>query len=169
MFSFFKKKAKFSVRVREYEIPCYIAGMETITQKQSFRKDIAKFQKIFYEKRTKLKDRSSPRGTMVIYGNPDDTGTFSYYIGDWVDNMNQDSSFVLKTLEPGPYAHITVDFSVPNDLAISIAKAKNYFYKTWLPNSEYELIGLVESIELYDRRSEIQLSSIDLVFPLKYK
>ena len=68
---------------------------------------------------------------------------------------------------PGDYAEIHVKFKVPNDLALSVARAKQYFMETWLPESGYQLRDNVESIELYDRRSNIRLPSIELIFPLQ--
>ncbi len=162
----FKKKPGFAVQVKTFESPRYLAGMQTTTSKKTFKKEISIFQSVFNEKRQRLVERTAPRGTVIINGIVDADGRFSYFIGDMVDIPEQDPCFKIVTLEPGQYAHITIDFKVPNDLALSVAKAKNYFFNTWLPESGYTIKGDVESMELYDRRSSIKLPSIDLIFPL---
>lgn len=169
MFSFFKKKPPITVRVKEAEALRYVAGLQTLTSKSTFKKEISALQGAFYEKRDRLLQRSAPSGTMVISCKPDEKGRFSYFVGDLVDTDQQESCFTVVTLEPGDYAYITVDFKVQNDLILSVAKAKLHFFEKWLPNSGYELRDDMESIELYDRRSKIKLPSIELIFPLRKK
>lgn len=110
-----------------------------------------------------------PDGTMVISTTPDETGNFSYFLGAWVDIEEQEPPFIVKKLQPGLYAHIQVDFSVPENLTLNVAKAKHYFFENWLPDSGYKVVDGIDSIELYDRRSQIGLPSIDLIFPLEKK
>ncbi len=166
MFSLFKKKKELSVRVRTFDAARYLAGMQIITDRHGYKRDVSQLQQEFYSKREALCERTAPRATMVLFGNEDSDGRFSYFIGDLVDSQAQEESFTVVELAPGDYAHITVGFKVPNDLALSVAKRKQQFYSQWLPESGYRVPDAVESIELYDRRSEIDLPSIDLVFPL---
>lgn len=166
MFSLFKKK-RIAVEVVPYEEPRFVAGVRTVTEKKTYKPDVQKLQKRFYGLREKLKDRSNPSGTLVVFHNPDPQGRFSYFVGDLVDAPAQEEDFTVVTLEPGEYAEIHVPFKVPNDLALSVARAKCYFMETWLPASGYGLKDNVESMELYDGRSSIGLPSIELIFPLQ--
>ena len=74
-----------------------------------------------------------------------------------------------KELPVGAYAQINVDFKDPSGLTLAVAKAKNYFFNKWLPDSGYEVLPGIESYELYDRRSRIKLASMLLIFPLRKK
>lgn len=166
MFSFLKKKPVI-VTVETYEASRYAAGLRTVTDRRGYKKDVQKLQKQFYEVRKTLRDRSNPSGTVVMFGNPDEEGRFSYFVGDLVDGPGQPEAASVVELAPGDYAEIHVKFKVPNDLALSVARAKHYFMETWLPASGYLLADGVESIEFYDQRSSIGLPSIELMFPLE--
>ena len=166
MFSLFKKKW-IAVEVVSYEESRFAAGLQTMTEKKTYKSDVQKLQQRFYGLREKLAGRSNPSGTLVVFRNPDAQGRFSYFVGDLVDGADQDGAFTVVGLEPGPYAEIHVKFKTPNDLALSAARARCYFMETWLPASGYRLRGDVESMELYDQRSGIRLPSIELIFPLE--
>ena len=59
MFSFFKKKKDpFTVRIKEYEQPRFVAGMQTPTAKRSYRKDVSALQTSFNGKRDQLQNRT---------------------------------------------------------------------------------------------------------------
>ena len=90
-------------------------------------------------------------------------------MGDLVDTAQQADCFVVRELPAGKYAHISIDFKVPTDLPLKMAKAKKYFFHTWLPSSGYKMLDGIESCELYDRRSKIALPSMELIFPLQSK
>ena len=105
---------------------------------------------------------------MVISTTPDETGNFSYFLGAWVDIEEQEPPFIVKKL-PGLYAHIQVDFSVPENLTLNVAKAKHYFLKNGFPDSGYKVVDGIDSIELYDRRSQIRLPFHRPHFPLEKK
>ena len=166
MFSFLKKKQTI-VAVETYKDSRYAAGLWIVTARRGYKKDVQELQKQFYEMRKTLRDRSDPSGTLVRFGNPDEKGCFSYFIGDLVDRPDQPEAASVVELAPGDYAEIHVKFKVPNDLALSVARAKHYFMETWLPASGYLLADGVESIEFYDQRSSIGLPSIELMFPLE--
>ncbi len=166
MFSLFKKK-RIAVEVVSYEESRFAAGLQTMTEKKTYKSDVQKLQQRFYGLREKLGGRSNPSGTLVVFRNPDAQGRFSYFVGDLVDGADQDGAFTVVGLEPGAYAEIHVKFKTPNDLALSAARARCYFMETWLPASGYRLRGDVESMELYDQRSGIRLPSIELIFPLE--
>ena len=90
MFSFFKKKKDpFTVRIKEYEQPRFVAGMQTPTAKRSYRKDVSALQTSFNGKRDQLQNRTNPSGTMVIFSLPDSAGGFTYFVGDLVDTAQQ--------------------------------------------------------------------------------
>ncbi len=167
MFSFFKKKPKFSVRVRSYEQPRYIAGMQTSTSKKTYRKDVTALQGSFNDKRENLQNRTNPSGTMVVFSPTQPDGTFTYFVGDLVDSTQQNDCFTILELPAGDYASIQINFKVANELSLAIAKAKKYFLLTWLPSSGYRVREGFESCELYDRRSKIALPSMELIFPLE--
>lgn len=170
MFSFFKKKKDpFTVRIKEYEQPRFVAGMQTPTAKRSYRKDVSALQTSFNGKRDQLQNRTNPSGTMVIFSLPDSAGSFTYFVGDLVDTAQQADCFVVRELPAGKYAHISIDFKVPTDLPLKMAKAKKYFFHTWLPSSGYKMLDGIESCELYDRRSKIALPSMELIFLLQSK
>ena len=166
MFSFLKKK-QITVAVETYEASRFVAGLRTVTGKRSYKADVRNLQKQFYQVRESLAARSDPSGTLVIFHNPDENGCFQYFVGDLVDKAGQPEDVTVVELAPGDYAEIHVKFKVPNDLALSVAKAKCYFMETWLPGSGYRLKGNIESMELYDCRSNIRLPSIELIFPLE--
>lgn len=129
MFSFFKKKKDpFTVRIKEYEQPRFVAGMQTPTAKRSYRKDVSALQTSFNGKRDQLQNRTNPSGTMVIFSLPDSAGSFTYFVGDLVDTAQQADCFVVRELPAGKYAHISIDFKVPTDLPLKMAKAKKYFF-----------------------------------------
>lgn len=129
MFSFFKKKQPFSVRIKEYDSVRLIAGMEITTCRKSMKKDVSQLQKKVQQHQSELRELSNPSGTMVISTTPDETGNFSYFLGAWVDIEEQEPPFIVKKLQPGLYAHIQVDFSVPENLTLNVAKAKHYFFE----------------------------------------
>lgn len=166
MFSFFRKK-EIAVEIVSYEAGRFAAGLQTVTEKKTYKSDVQKLQKRFYGLRDKLSGRSDPSGTLVVFRNPDAQGRFSYFVGDLVDAPAQAGEFTVVGLDPGEYAEIHVKFKNPSDLALSAAKARCYFMETWLPASGYRLRGDVESMELYDQRSSIRLPSIELIFPLE--
>ena len=143
--------------------------MQTPTTKRSYRKDVSALQTSFNGKRDQLQNRTNPSGTMVIFSLPDSAGSFTYFVGDLVDTAQQADCFVVRELPAGKYAHISIDFKVPTDLPLKMAKAKKYFFHTWLPNSGYKMLDGIESCELYDRRSKIALPSMELIFPLQSK
>lgn len=105
MFSFFKKKQPFSVRIKEYGSVRLIAGMEITTCRKSMKKDVSQLQKKVQQHQSELRELSNPSGTMVISTTPDETGNFSYFLGAWVDIEEQEppwstlfnqNKFILK-------------------------------------------------------------------------
>lgn len=166
MFSFLKKKP-IVVAVETYEEARYAAGLRTVTTRRSYKDDVRKLQKQFYEVRKTLVNRSNPSGTLVLFHNPDEKGCFRYFIGELVDTASQPEGVIVETLEPGAYGEIHVKFKTPADLSMAVAKVKTYFMQTWLPGSGYQVKDNVESMELYDHRSNIRLPSIELMFPLQ--
>lgn len=166
MFPFFKKKP-IAVAVEAYEESRFAAGLEAATAKKTYKNDVRALQKKFYEARKDLRRRSDPSGTLVVFGQEDGDGRFRYFVGDLVDTADQPEGVTVKELPPGEYAEIHVKFSTPSGLAMSVARAKQFFMDKWLPGSGRRLRGGVESMELYDQRSNIQLPSIELMFPLE--
>lgn len=77
VFLFQKKKDPFTVRIKEYEQPRFVAGMQTPTTKRSYRKDVSALQTSFNGKRDQLQNRTNPSGTMVIFSLPDSAGSFT--------------------------------------------------------------------------------------------
>lgn len=169
MFSFFRKKSPFTVVVKEFDHSRFAAGMEVTTDKHDYRKDVTALQQTFQSKRSLLKEPSNPSGTLVATSLPDKQGHFSYFVGDLVDSSEQEEELLVKELPVGAYAQINVDFKDPSGLTLAVAKAKNYFFNKWLPDSGYEVLPGIESYELYDRRSRIKLASMLLIFPLRKK
>ena len=169
MFSFFRKKSPFTVVVKEFDHSRFAAGMEVTTDKHDYRKDVTALQQTFQSKRSLLKEPSNPSGTLVATSLPDEQGHFSYFVGDLVDSSEQEEELLVKELPVGAYAQINVDFKDPSGLTLAVAKAKNYFFNKWLPDSGYEVLPGIESYELYDRRSRIKLASMLLIFPLRHK
>ena len=166
MFPFFKKKP-IEVNVENYEISRWAAGLQTVSTKRGYVKDIKEVQQRFYKKRDTLLRRSNPSGTLVVFHRTDEKGCFRYFVGDWVDTALQPEDTALLELKPGPYAEIHVKFGSDNGLSLNVAKAKQFFFETWLPSSGYRVKGDIESMELYDQRSNIRLPSIELMFPLE--
>ena len=66
MFSFFKKKQPFSVRIKEYGSVRLIAGMEITTCRKSMKKDVSQLQKKVQQHQSELKELSNPSGTMAV-------------------------------------------------------------------------------------------------------
>ena len=62
MFSFFSKKPKFTVRVKEYTTPLLIGGLWTEVHKKTLKKEIGSLQTRFQELRPNLKQLSDPKG-----------------------------------------------------------------------------------------------------------
>lgn len=166
MFSFFSKKPKFTVRVKEYTTPLLIGGLWTEVHKKTLKKEIGSLQTHFQELRPNLKQLSDPKGTLVISRPAEPDGSFAYFIGELTDTAEQDSSFAVESLACGPYAHISVSFQDPTELTLAVARAKQFFFEKWLPTSGYSVQPDIESVELYDRRSNIALASMELIFPL---
>mgnify|MGYP000043130045 CR=1 FL=1 len=105
---------------------------------------------------------------MVISTTPDETGNFSYFLGAWVDIEEQEPPFIVKKLQPGLYAHIQVDFSVPENLTLNVAKAKHYFFSKngFRTPATGWLTALIPS-SCTTAAVQIGLPSIDLIFPWK--
>lgn len=55
MFSFFKKKQPFSVRIKEYDNVRLIAGMEITTCRKSMKKDVSQLQKKVQQHQSELR------------------------------------------------------------------------------------------------------------------
>ena len=100
MFSLFQKK-RTTVDTASYEESRFVAGVQMVTEKKTYKADVQKLQKRFYGLRDKLENRSNPSGTMVIFHNPDQQGRFSYFVGDLVDSPGQGEEFTVLELEPG--------------------------------------------------------------------
>ena len=96
MFSFFKKKQPFSVRIKEYGSVRLIAGMEITTCRKSMKKDVSQLQKKVQQHQSELRELSNPSGTMVISTTPDETGNFSYFLGAWVDIEEQEPPRIIS-------------------------------------------------------------------------
>lgn len=166
MFPFFKKKP-ISVSLETYGESRFAAGLATTTEKKSYKNDVRQLQKQFYEVRKSLLRPSNPSGTLVVFHQEDSAGRFRYFVGDLVDTPDQPEGVTVTELPPGDYGEIHVKFSTPSGLAMSVTRAKQFFMEKWLPASGRRLRGGVESMELYDQRSNIQLPSIELMFPLE--
>ena len=96
MFSFFQKKPPFTVVVKEFDHSRFAAGMEVTTDKHDYRKDVTALQQKFQSKRSLLKEPSNPSGTLVATAVPDEQGRFSYFVGDLVDNSEQEEELLVK-------------------------------------------------------------------------
>lgn len=126
----------------------------------------SQLQKKAQQHQSELKVISNPSGTMVISTTPVKQAIFLTSLEPGFDIEEQEPPFIVKQLQPGLYAHIQVDFSVPENLTLNVAKAKHYFFEKWLPDSGYKVVDGIDSIELYDRRSQIGLPSIRPHFSL---
>ncbi len=166
MFSLFSKKPKFSVKIKDYSSELIACGLWTEVGRKTVQKDVASVQQRFQSLRPQIDSPSNPSGTIVISRPVNPNGSFSYFIGDLTDNAEQKSDFAVERLKCGKYAHITVDFKDSSQLTLAVAKAKRYFFTKWLPESDYIVCKEIESIELYDRRSNIAFASMELIFPL---
>ena len=166
MFSLFKKKPALSVRVKEFEVSRFVAGLKVVTNRHDLKQDVSALQKRFQNSRDKMEDPCNPSATLAVYSQPNERGSFSYFVGDLVETSAQPDLFSVVELPAGKYAHITIDFKDPSQLPFAVAKAKHYFFHKWLPTSGYRVKKEIESIEWYDRRSSIALASMELVFPL---
>lgn len=102
MFSFFSKKPKFTVRIKEYTTPLLIGGLWTEVHKKTLKKEIGSLQTRFQELRPNLKQLSDPKGTLVISRPAEPDGSFSYFIGELIDTAEQDSNFAVESLACGP-------------------------------------------------------------------
>ena len=103
MFSLFKKK-RIAVEVVSYGESRFAAGLQTMTEKKTYKSDVQKLQQRFYGLREKLAGRSNPSGTLVVFRNPDAQGRFSFFVADLVDGADQDGAFTVVALAPVAYA-----------------------------------------------------------------
>lgn len=166
MFSLFSKKPKISVKIKDYSAELIACGLWTEVRRKTLQKDVSSVQQKFQSLRPQINTPSNPSGTIVISRPVSSDGSFSYFIGDLTDTVEQNPDFAVERLTCGKYAHITVDFKDSSQLTLAVAKAKRYFFTKWLPESDYLVCKEVESIELYDRRSNISFASMELIFPL---
>lgn len=166
MFSLFKKKPAPSVRVKESQVSRFVTGLKVVTNRHDLKQDVSALQKRFQKNRDQIEDPCNPSATLAVYSQPNERGSFSYFVGDLVESADQPDLFSVVELPAGKYAYITIDFKDPSQLPFAVAKAKHYFFHKWLPTSGYRVKEDIESIEWYDRRSSIALASMELVFPL---
>lgn len=93
-----------------------------------------------------------------------DESEFSYFAGvEVTDFCDVPNKMLCKTITNSKYAVFT-----HKDPLTKLKDTYNFIYGVWLPQSGYELAEL-DTIELYDGRSDATASEFDIHIPLKYK
>ncbi len=158
----------------DLEQPIQIVGMGIDTNIKSIYRDVPALGKQFeqYKLSHEIPNKKMPWSfAAVSKGFDKDKGTFSYFIGDSVTNIEQIpaglTSFDIPCLK---YAVFPIRPKNRFGWSIAITSAKRYIYNTWLLKTEYEPAGVIDDFEYYDERSVRKNNpEIDLYVAIKQK
>jgi predicted transcriptional regulator YdeE len=161
-------------RIVNLEQLILIVGMGIDTNIKNIYRDVPALGKRFrqYKLSHEIPNKKIPWGfAAVSKGFDKDKGTFSYFIGDCVTNIErlpaELTSFEIPSLK---YAVFPIRPKNRFGWSIAIASAKRYIYNIWLPKSDYEPAGIVDDFEYHDERSVRKNNpEIDLYVAIKHK
>ena len=88
MFSLFKKKPTPSVRVKESQVSRFVTGLKVVTNRHDLKQDVSALQKRFQKNRDQIEDPCNPSATLAVYSQPNERGSFSYFVGDLVETKD---------------------------------------------------------------------------------
>ena len=161
-------------RIVDLESPIQIVGMGIDTNIKTIYRDVPALGKRFrqYKLTHEIPNKKTPWSfAAVSKGFEKDKGTFSYFIGDSVTNIENIpaglASFEIPCLK---YAVFPIRPKNRFGWSIAISSAKSYIYNDWLPKSEYEPAGVIDDFEYHDERSVRKKDpEIDLYVAIKQK
>ena len=139
----------FEPDIRMLEKPIRILGMTMDTDMSRIYRDVPILGKHFNE----------------------ETGAFSYTLGDVVTNVaHVPDGLTAFEIPAGRYAVFPVRPKNRFGWGLAIANVKRYAYEVWLPQSGYEAAGVIDDFEYHDDRSlRKHRPEIDLYVAIKKK
>ena len=161
-------------RIVNLEQPIQIIGMSIDTDIKNIYRDVPTLGKQFrkYKQTHEIPNKKQPWGfAAVSKGFDKEKGTFLYFIGDSVTNIEKIPAGLIPFEIPAiRYAVFPIRPKNRLGWSIAITSAKRYIYNIWLPNSIYEPAGVIDDFEYHDERS-VQKNNpeIDLYIAIKEK
>jgi predicted transcriptional regulator YdeE len=147
-----------------------IIGMGVDTNLKTVYRDIPALGQRFAKRKSQISNKKLPWGFAAVSKDFNEVaGTFTYFMGDRVTTSEQ----VPDGLEPfeipvGKYAVFPIRPKNRFGWPIAIASAKKYIYTSWLPNSNYVHMGIIDDFEYHDERS-IRKSNPEIDFYVAIK
>lgn len=163
-----------SPRIVELEQPMLIVGMGIDTSVKKITRDVSALGKRFrkYKRSNEIAHKKVPWSFAAVSKDFDkENGTFSYFIGDCVTRIDNVPAG-LRAFEIPSQMYAVFPIRPKNRLgwSIAISSAKRYIYSIWLPESKYELAGVIDDFEYHDERSvRKNKPEIDLYVAIKQK
>ena len=144
-------------RIVELDQPITILGMSTETDTKRVYRAVSLLGKRFerYKRENEIPNRVQPWAFAAVSKDFDEnTGSFTYIMGDVVDNLDTiPAGLVAFEIPAGTYAVFPVRPKNKFGWGLAIGNVKRYAYTVWLPNSGYELAGTIDDFEYHDERS----------------
>lgn len=139
-----------------------IFGLWKKTNDKSVSKDIPDISKKYYEIIGNA-DRNILPFFVISKEYNEKTRNFMLFVGGFQENSNLE-----KVILPhGYYAVITIKPKLGFLWGLSIGQAKRYFYKEWLPKSEYRALNM--EYEYHTEKSVSKNAEIDIFFLIEKK
>jgi len=161
-------------RIAVLKQPLTIVGMAVDTDLKRIYRDVpalgGQYKK--YKQTHEIPNRRQPWAFAAVSRNFDRTkGTFSYFLGDVVTNLDRIPAGLTSMEIPAiRYAVFPVRPKNRFGWGIAIAAAKRYIYNVWLPSSGYLPAGVIDDFEFHDGRSVRKSNpEIDLYVAIREK
>jgi AraC family transcriptional regulator len=145
-------------RIVDLAHPIMILGLSMETSAKTIARDVPRLGRRFegYKRGHGLPNKKEPWGfAAVSRGYDEETGAFTYIMGDVVTSLEQvPEGLVGFEIPTGTYAVFPVRPKNKFGWGIGISAVKGYAYREWLPDSGYEAAGgAVDDFEYHDERS----------------
>lgn len=158
------------LKIVEIPSPLHFHGLELTTTKKDLFKDAARLAREFSEKGSEIVSKKATGVYATITFQPDSEGKIRYFIGKQTGLAGEQKGFTHVAAEPGIYANLKVKSRPGWYLPYRLAKVRQTFHQTFLPQSPYRLSDLIEEIEYYNAESRLKYfekPAMYLLFPLE--
>lgn len=147
------------VKIVSKEFDTTIYGVSSKSNDKQASKDISKTSKNYYEIIDKKERKVFPY--FVLSKNYDEKNrTFDLFVGSLEKHAGLEKLIIPK----GTYGVITIKPKMGFLWGLSIGQAKRYFYKKWLPKTEYQATNL--EFEYHEIHSIAKNPQIDIFFSI---